>query len=114
MASQTRPRSAPAGGAASIEDGLERLLEPALYAAGAVLALTAVLPLLLVAGPVWLGLYALRMRSWRLKGPALALCALPTLVALLWASVARHQAPADVAVGYVDVQLDAAVVIARG
>jgi AAA domain/HNH endonuclease len=108
MATRTRPRSS---GSSSLEDVAERALEPALVVAGAVLALVVALPLLLVAASVWLGLSALRTRSWRIKAPALALCVLPALVALLWAHAAGGVAPGGVAMGYVNTQLDAAVAV---
>ncbi|MGH2351201.1 MAG: AAA family ATPase, partial [Chloroflexota bacterium] len=118
MATQTHSmtrRSTPQGGAGGIEATLERLLEPALAIALAVAALLAVLPLLVVALPVSGALYALRTRHWAIKGAAtLVLCAVPALTALLWALIARGEAPVDpvdaitdAAGAYVAVQLDA-------
>jgi hypothetical protein len=57
-----------AHGAASIEAGLEKLLEPALYVVVGVLAVAFVLPLAVGALPVLGALWALRTRSWRLRG----------------------------------------------
>jgi hypothetical protein len=95
------------------EGPAERLVEVVVLAGMVALAIASVLPLLLVAVPVWLALYALRTRSWWVKGPALAGCALPAPVAVLWDHVARQQAPVDVAMGYVDAQFAAAVALVR-
>src|SRR5262245_41460434 len=101
-----QPRRSGSGGS-SIEAGLEQLLEPALLAAAATLAIAAVLPLLLIGVPVFLALYGLRMRSWRWKGPVLLLCVVPALAALSVAYVSRDAPPGDVVLDYVAVQLDA-------
>ena len=85
----------------------ERLAEVVVLAGIAALATASVLPLVLVAIPVFLTLCALRTRSWRWKGPALLLCLLPALAAVLVAAGTRGVAPVDVAMGFVDVQLAA-------
>jgi len=107
MAASVAPRRSHREGPA------ERLVEVAVLAGIALLAVVAVLPLALVAGAVFLGLHALRPRRWAVKGPVAALCVLPAVAALLWACAARGQAPVGAAMGYVDVQLDAAEAVVR-
>ena len=58
----TRPHSS---GASSIEAGLEKLIEPALYVAGGVLAAAFVLPRQLASGP--------RLRLWKAVYPTVPL-----------------------------------------
>ena len=54
----------------------ERLAEFVVLAGMAAIAVASVLPLVLVAIPVFLTLCALRTHSWRWKGPALLLLSL--------------------------------------
>ena len=95
------------------EGPAERLAEFVVLGGMATLAAGFVAPLALSGIPVWGALHALRRRSWRARGPVLALCALPAPTGLLWASVALGADPAAVANGYVDVQLDAAAAVVR-
>ena len=112
MAAQTKtPRST---GAASLESGLERLLEPALLVAAGALGAVLLLPLALVALPVYGALSALRTRGPAVTGPAASLCALPALAALLVAYLARGAGPADVVSGYVALQLGAGEALLTG
>ncbi|HVG97241.1 MAG TPA: AAA family ATPase, partial [Chloroflexota bacterium] len=101
MAASAAPRQAHREGPG------ERLAEFVVLAGMAAIAVASVLPLVLVAIPVFLVLCALRTRSWRWRGPALLLCLLPALVAVLVRSVTRQADPADAVMGYVNVQLDA-------
>jgi hypothetical protein len=95
------------------EGPAERLAELVVLGGMGLLALAFVLPLAVVALPVLGTLWGLRARSWRLKGPMVAACGLPALGALLWAYLAGGTPPPDVALGYVDVQVDAAVALAQ-
>ncbi len=95
------------------EGPAERLAEFFVLGGMATLAVGFVLPLAVTALPVWGALHAVRRRSWRVRGPALALCALPAPTALLWAYVALGADPAAVASGYVDAQLDATEAVVR-
>jgi hypothetical protein len=79
----------------------------------ATLAAGFVAPLAAGAVPVWVALHVLRRQSWRVRGPVLALCALPAPTGLLWAYVALGADPAAVATGYVEVQLDATEALVR-
>ncbi|HVG99101.1 MAG TPA: AAA family ATPase [Chloroflexota bacterium] len=90
----------------------ERLVEAVVLAGVALLAVASVLPLLPVAALAFLVLYALRTRP-RLAWALALLCAVPALVAILVAHATRGTAPVDVAMGYVDVQLAAAVGLTR-
>jgi hypothetical protein len=96
----------------SRESPAERLAELVVLGGMAALALAAVLPLIAIAMPVLGALYALRRRNRVVCVGASALCLLPTLVAVLVALVTRGTQPLDVALGYVDVQLEAAVGLA--
>ena len=103
MAAPAAPRRA------SREGPAERLVELAVLAGMVVLAIAAVLPLLLVAGPVLLALHALEAAVLAPERPPPA--ALPAAraggprVGLR----ARGETPVDVVMGYVDVQLGAGV-----
>ena len=95
------------------EGPAERLAEFVVLGGMAALAVGFVLPLALGAIPVWGALHAVRRRSWRVRAPALLLCALPAPAALLWAYVALGADPVAVATGYVEVQLDATEAVVR-
>ena len=103
----TRATARPTARAAGREAPSERLAEFVVLGGMAALAVGFVLPLAVTAIPVWGALHAVRRRSWRVRTPALLLCALPAPAALLWAYLALGADPAAVATGYVAVQLEA-------
>ena len=107
-------RSAAAPTARGTREGpAERLAEFVVLGGMAALAVGFVLPLAVTALPVWGALHAVRRRSWRVRTPALLLCALPAPAALLWAYLALGADPAAVATGYVEVQLDVTEAVVR-
>ncbi len=97
----------------SREGPAERLAEFVVLGGMATLAVGFILPLVVTAIPVWGALHAVRRHSWRIRTPALVLCALPAPAALLWAYLALGADPAAVATGYVEVQLDVTEAVVR-
>lgn len=100
-------------GRAYREDPAERLVEGLVLAGLVALAVVSVFPLLLVAGPIFLALHAMRTHPWRRRAPALLLCLLPALAVLAVVYAARGKTPVDIVLGYVNVQLGAAAVAVR-
>jgi hypothetical protein len=91
---QPQPRS-PGGGRGldgTLEDTAERLAEPLVLAAVGALGVALAAPLVPVALPVCGALCATLGRSWRVKVPAYAACALPAVGAAPWLAVASHGA----------------------
>jgi hypothetical protein len=90
MATRAQPRSPGAGRGldGALEDTAERLVEPLVLTTVGALGLALAAPLAPVALPVFGALCATLGRSWRVKAPACAACALPAAGAAAWLAVA--------------------------